>query len=352
MTQKFVACIFLSLFLLTIFAGVNVNSVSAIKRAMEWGYLNDNIKTYNLTRYNTEFSWEGTICTNVNSMFAGKGWSGSNSHGASTTRTNVYNELLTVGYPSNGVTTAATFWVGDFMPSITTPPTPFGYFGCYTSQSNSSNLYVWDYEIYQYATTYGASKNYFTFMWTCSNGGLYWLSSSGGYSAVQGIIFPVVSNSMPNWIPSNSNTYYGYRVNSTHIVGMPYAWTGTTGMSTNGYTNPSGSYTYIGWESSSPFMIDTPPSGSSSTNLQYLYFVYNFYNYALGYVTGYPEKINTSLNYAAEMTFGRNSSGNYYNFGTSVLNVGQWLNDPTFNQANNWFYCKLRVFGNGNTYIQ
>jgi len=342
----------LSLFLLTLFTGVNVNSANAAKIAMEWGHLNPALYNYNATRYSNELSWETTICTNVNSMFGGKGWSNSNSYGASTTRNNVYNVLDNVAYPSNGVTTAATFWVGDFShPSGVSPPSPYGYFGCYTDVPNA---YVIDYEIYNHATAYGSSKQHFTFMWTCSNGGLYW-GNNGAWQNISGVTWSASAPTNPP--PSNPNTQYGYNHlvgNSVYNrVGMPYAWTGTTGMSTNGYTSPSGSYTYIGWENNSPFMIDAPPAGSSSTGLQYLYFVYHFYNYALGYATGTPEKVKVSLDYAAEMTFGRISSSSYYTFGTSVLNVGQWSNDPYFpGFANYWFYCKMRVLGNGNMYIQ
>jgi hypothetical protein len=148
----------------------------------------------------------------------------------------------------------------------------------------------------------------------------------------------------------SSSNKYGYNVDSSHIVGMPYAWTGRTDMSLDGYANPSGSYTFIGWENNSPFMIDTPPSGYTSTNLSYIFFVYYFYRYALGYDNyGTHGTINESLDYAARMTFGKISGYTDYTFGSSVLNVGQWMNNQDFPSfANLWFYCKLRVFGKGN----
>jgi len=327
MAQKIVACLILSFFALTIFTGISVDSANATKIAMEWGHLNYNLYVNNQTRFNNERAWETTICANVNSMFAGRGWSSSNSYGNPTTPINVYNVLNNVANPSNGVTTAATFWVGDYYPSMSALPTPYGQLGCYTSVNGS---YVWDHEIYSRTTANGAraSKQHFTLMWTCANGGLYWRSAQGGYNVIMGITFPIVQSTKPTGTPNtNTNTFYGHSVSSTNsIVGMPYAWTGTTGMSLNGYSSPSGSYTYIGWECNSPFMIDTPPAGASSTNLQYLYFVYNFYNYALGYVTGSHETVNNSLNYAAETTFGVRTGNTYYNFGTSVLNTGQWLN--------------------------
>ncbi|MCL1977899.1 MAG: hypothetical protein FWG55_07370 [Candidatus Bathyarchaeota archaeon] len=338
---------------MTTFIGVNVEPVNAAKTAREWGHLNPNLYSVNPTRYNNELSWETTICNNVNSMLAGKGWSSINSYGTSTYPAGVYGALDATLNPSSYIPYATNFWVGDYFPSMSANPTPYGYLGCYTSVTGS---YVWDYEVYNHATAYGtqASKNYFTFIWTCANGGIYWFSSSGGYYVIDGITFPVIQSTKPTITPPvNTNTYYGYRVDSTHIVGMPYAWTGTTGMSLNGYNNPSGDYTYIDWGCNSPFMIDQPPAGSSSINLQYLYFVYNFYNYALGYVTGSLETINNSLDYAAKATFGKQSGGADYTFGTSVLNVGQWMNEPNFpSSVNYWFYCRMRVFGNGAKTIQ
>jgi hypothetical protein len=347
LAKKVVVCILLSLFL-ALFSGITVNSATASKVAMQWGHLNYQLQTYNLTRFNNELSWENTICSSVNSMFSSS-WLHANSYGSSTTPTNVYNVLDNVANPSNGVTWSTTFWVGDFTHPWGNPvPLPFGYFGCFTNVTNS---YVWDYEIYPRTTAYGASKQYFTFMWTCANGGLYWnpigglpgYNSTGGFYDVSGIITPVVSSTKPTWVPTNLNNIYG-RSSGSSIVGMPYAWAGTLGMSINGYSSTSGSYTYIGWENSSPFMIDTPPAGSTSTNLQYLYFVYYFYRSALGIETGTPQTITDSLNRAAELTFGSN-----YSFGTSILNTGQWFNEPNFpGFEDKWFYCRLRVYGNGN----
>jgi hypothetical protein len=124
---------------------------------------------------------------------------------------------------------------------------------------------------------------------------------------------------------------------------MPYAWTGDITMSLDGYSNPSGNYTFIGWENTSPFMDDVPPDGYTSEYLEYSFFIYYFYSYVTGQVTGFHETINDSLDYAARMAFGRESSGKVYTFGSSILNVGQWKND----REDYWFYCRLRVLGNG-----
>jgi hypothetical protein len=130
---------------------------------------------------------------------------------------------------------------------------------------------------------------------------------------------------------------------------MPYAWTGTTGMSTNGYSSTSGSYTYMGWENNSPFMGDKPPVGSTSTSYEYLFFVYYFYWYALGHGTnGVHQTVKASLDYAAKMTFGKvPGTSNDYNFNSSILDVGQWKSE-IHSGTTYWFYCKMRVFGKGN----
>jgi len=328
--------------MLTLFVSIDIRPADATKISMTWGNL-DNLG--NNPFNSTECYREETICNNINNMFSSS-WTHNNGYGGYTTPSNVYFTLDYVANPSNNVDWSTAFWVGDFThPYGNTVPAPYGYFGCFT---NTTYSYVWDYDIYNSATSNGvrSSKNYFTFMWTCANGGLYWSTPQGAYSVILGIIFPYTQTSMPAGVPVNTNTYYGYRVNSSHIVGMPYAWTGTTSMSTNGYTNPSGSYAYMGWENTSPFMGDKPPAGSSTTSYEYLFFVYYFYSYATGQVTGYHETINDSLDYAARMTFGKDSSNNEYTFSTSILNKGQWRAT-----GNNWFYCRMRVFGNGNVIL-
>jgi hypothetical protein len=55
------------------------------------------------------------------------------------------------------------------------------------------------------------------------------------------------------------------------------------------------------------------------------------------------------LDYFREVTKMIISGYTDYTFGSSVLNVGQWMNNQDFpGFANLWFYCKLRVFGKGN----
>ncbi len=334
--KKIVVCILVSLLLLTTFMSVfAVESANATQVAMTWGHLVD----YDPDRPANEELFEETICSWVDYMFTG-GWSHQNAYNELTTDENVATVLEYTSNPGNGVTWSTTWWVGDFLhPGPTTPP-PYGHFACdgYPDSYND----IWDNsDVYQYATYFGTqpSKQYFTFMWTCANGGLYWTNLNGGWQNISGVTWWASS---PQGSPNNPNIVYGYydHVNMTGAVGMPFAWTARTDMSTNGYVDPSGSYAFIGWENISPFMSNTPPAGWTSTNLQYIYFAYYFYYKLLGWAdSGVHQTIIDSLNYAAYEAF-----GNTYNFGNSILNMGKWTEKP----ADYWWWCKMRLLGNGN----
>jgi len=361
LANKFGVYLLITALLLTSFIIIDVKPVSAKKLSATWGNLNNLNYANGTSRYNsTEYVREQTVSNQIYDMFpstsGSNGWERLNNYaggtvsGGGTTTTNVYNVLDIVANPSYNFDWSTNWWVGDFNhPSAPNSPSPYGYFGCFTNVTNS---YVFDYEIYNHATSYGNSKNYFTFMWTCGNGGLYW-GNNGAWQNISGVTWPAPTPTNPP--PSNPNTQYGYN----HLVmigpnigynsvGMPYAWTGTTGMNINGYSSTSGSYTYIGWENTSPFMGDKPPAINSSTSLEYLFFVYYFYRCALGYENnGAHQTIRDSLDYAAKMGFGKVSGTNTdYNFNSSILNTGQWMNSQDF--PNYWFYCKLRVLGKGN----
>lgn len=159
-------------------------------------------------------------------------------------------------------------------------------------------------------------------------------------------------------IPTNTNEYYGYWDSQyfTGCVGMPYAWTGITkdqygpGLSVPAYGNSSAydDYCYLGFEVSSPFLQNTPPSGWTSTNYQYGYFAYYFYRYALGLDNnGAHATIADSLDYAARMTFGNDIRHNNdpYTFGNSILNNGYWFY-TSLDGMEGWWYWRMRTFGN------
>ena len=103
---------------------------------------------------------------------------------------------------------------------------------------------------------YGGSKERFTMIWTCSNAALMDRDSDG------------------------IGDTYGYDDPlGTGAVGMPYAWTSTTGMSQNGYTNPdSSNYCYIGFENLSRDLTYNVEFGMYGHNNGD--FVRNFYQHA------------------------------------------------------------------------
>ena len=361
MMKKVTACILSVLFLLSAFTAIDITSTTAKNVSITWGEQNPLLENIDKELYRKESLKNQKVCKAIDIMFSNKAsWLHADSYGHYTQPEFVYQSLDNVANPYNGVDFAAVFWLGDFNHPFAnrTNPAPYGYHGCYTNTtiadvSVPDEAFIWDYKVYDHVTAYGNSKNYFTFMWTCANGGTYWspkswtssypYSLAGGYYDVLGIISPVRSSVMPNWTPVNLNALYGYRVNSSHVIGMPYAWTGGSSMNLDGYSNPQGDYTFIGWENTSPSMGEMPPEGYTSEYLEYSFFVYYFYSYATGQITGFHESINDSLDYASRMAFGRDDTGKVYTFKTSILNVGQWKND----REDYWFYCRLRVFGNG-----
>lgn len=122
---------------------------------------------------------------------------------------------------------------------------------------------------------------------------------------------------------------------------MPFGWTGTTSMSTDGYDSADGSYCYIGWENISPFMIN--PTGYNGKS--YKHFPYDFYRYALGIDNGHTHHtINQSLDYASSIVCGYG-----YDFDDTTLYNGYWqYHDADGDDYDGWWYCRMRVFGNGN----
>jgi hypothetical protein len=331
--KKVVIYIFAPLLLLTLFMSMfAVESVSATQVAREWGHLIDS----DPDRPTNEYLYEETICSQVDDKFSDGYWDRLSNYDESTTDENVAALLEWTSSPYYDVTWSTTWWVGDFLHPGSAIPPPYGHFLC-DGHPDSTND-IWDSaDVYQYATYFGtqASKQYFTFMWTCANGGLYWTNLNGGWQNISGVTWWAT---YPQGTPNNPNTVYGYYdyVYQTSAVGMPFAWTARNDMSLNGYTNPSGSYAYIGWENTSPYMANTPPGGY----YQYIYFVYWFYNHLLGWDdNGEHQTISDSLDYAAGLVFGYGTT-----FPNSVLSTGQWVEKP----ADYWFWCKMRLLGNGN----
>ncbi len=321
--------------------------------AMEYGHLNNGIYPPDPD----EVYWESLVCEQIDSYFPSS-WGHQNAYWTDTTQTNVLQTLQYIQNPDNHITWATTWWVGDYHggSSPYTPP-PYGHYYFYGDDGSYNDIL--DTDIWQYSNHYHyfnppyydywvsePSKQYFTFIWTCANGGCYWNDPSGGWQpTIPGVTWPDTnynSSVEPPYIPTNPKTVYGYfdTAYGTGELGMPLAWTGNSEMCLDGITDPSGSYCYIGFENSSPFLKNTPTPGWTSTGFQYGYFSNYFYRYALGHDNGgVHATIKQSLDYAAWKTFGYRY-GLPYNFENSVLNQGYW------DYNNGWWYCKMRVFGN------
>jgi hypothetical protein len=310
-----------------------VNTVNATNVASEWGHLNP-------VGYDpSEYQWESMVTGTINSDFPSATWNNVNYYWASTTQTLVDQRLQFIQNPITNAW-ATTWWVGDFHGSYNPPyPTHYEFYG---DQGDD----IWDSNIFTNANSVTQSKSYFNFIWTCTNGGLYWPNQ------IQGITYPPFPPSPypPARPPVNTNTQYGYVDDDygTGVVGMPYAWTGTTSMNLDGYTSISGSYCYIGFENESPFLKDVPSIEWSSTRSEYGYFAYYFYRYALGIDNfGTHGNIHDSLDYAAKMTFGHDLNNVEFNFGRSVLNNGYWYQSFDPPPMGGWWFCRMRVLGNG-----
>lgn len=236
-------------------------------------------------------------CSNISSLINGRtGWTGYNYYDGSTTSDNVYYFSDTVR-SSPYVSFLATFHVGDMYPEIRSGTRHYNYY-----DSSGDGNGIEDTDLYSHT----GSKHYFTFIWTCANGDLF--------------INPITSQ-----------LCYGYddTQNYSGVVGMPYAWTKTTGMQ-NGYDNPSGSFTYISFENVSKALSDS----SEFIYKNYGEFLKCFYHHAIVD----HQSINAALDSAMDdMGTWRDS------FDDSELYTGYnvWVNGIEYQ-------CKMRVYGNGN----
>jgi hypothetical protein len=292
---------------------------------------------------NTTELW---LCSQIYQMFYDDSPFGvQNAYGNLTTANNLQTVLQYCQWPYNYVDWATTWWVGDFAPDLTegSPPNHRGFYGY-----GAANIF--DYEVYAYANYVYLgwpyfwqnipSKQYFNFIWTCVNAGLYFYSD-GSTENVTGFT-TFVSGSKPTYTPTNPFTDYGALLVDEfidHIGGMPYGLTGTKDMSTNGYASPDyDSYCYIGFENISPWMVD-----EAYNDVEYKMFAYHFYRYALGVVDDTHHTIKQSLDYASNQVFGQAL------FSNTVLYSGEWkyMDFPDSNDKDGWWYCRMRVLGNG-----
>jgi len=218
----------------------------------------------------------------------------------------------------------ATFHVGHMFPYMYPyghyewpPEEPYpiwvidGYVRHYAYYADSGAYYgITDVSLYPHA----GAKHYFTMIWTCANGDLF------------------VN-------PLTGQLCYGYydSAHGTGWVGMPYAWTQTTGLDKTGYDPPIGSsnFCYIGFENMSKPVTESF-QGSATRN--YGNFIRRFYYHAVIN----QRSIKDALDYATlDMdVYGVNS------FGASELYNG-W---DKYEMGQTW-KCRMRVYGDGNNFL-
>jgi len=314
-------CMLLLLLFVTLW--VNVNSFPAVANGayhvgVTWGsqYGQDN---------STERAAHGYLCMDIREIFDDEypTWVANNFYGPDTFASYVYQTSDAVKN-SGSYDYLATFHVGHMFPFMFEYGhwewDPYygypywvtdGYVRHYAYYANSGEYYgIKDYAMY----THGGAKNYFTMIWTCTNADLF------------------LDTSNP---PDGIGDEYGYwdTEHGTGKVGMPYAWTQTTGLDKNGYVYPQNSdFCYIGFENMSKMVIE---HFEDSPTYNYADWILKFYHHA---VTN-QFNINYALTRATrDMNVGLNyfhSSGNdlYWGWEEEALGI-DWQ-------------CKMRVYGDG-----
>jgi hypothetical protein len=337
-TYSILAILLLSLTSFTLL--IAIEPVDGEIISMQWGQL----AAYEGSGYNeTEKSIADDVCEYINDLFEDDvwgSWSAVDAYWDYTDTEGIETCMVYENNASNGVSFVTNWWVGDFLCTGSSPG-PFGHFWFYGDDTN-----VTDTSIHENANYFDGSpvtsKQYFNFIWTCANGGIYWNSenSTGTYYNITGVFYGVNATFTPP--PVNNNTIYGIFDSNDDCVGMPLAWTNTSDMALNGFSSSSGSYTYIGFEANSPFMGDYLPGTSERTDN----FPIAFYYAALGYQDPYylHWDIDDSLDYASFDTYGTT-------FCSTDLYQGYWrhvkINEGGEDEMDLYFYCKMRVFGNG-----
>jgi hypothetical protein len=286
------------LLLSTLFASVlpviTLQNAKATNVSLEWGHMNHG--NYD----QDEREWEQYTCDYIDGRFDNAGYANQNAYWNLTTGTNVLN---TIDWCQNNYAWATNFLVGDYYGDLIQGTMHYHIYGDLTSgQWDNIN----DSLVYSHTT---GSRQYFTMVWTCVNGGCYWSDIYGN--------------------PGHSlYGFYDYW-NGTGAVGMPLAWTHNSGLSIYGYNaSDTGSYCYIGFENPSKPIKEY----CEGTDWNYFAFVAFFYFWAL-----YSPRhtIAQSLDYASNQVWGTN-----YEY--TLLNRGY---------DDQGYRCYLRVFGNSNIYL-
>ncbi|MEM2081737.1 MAG: hypothetical protein QW744_05660 [Candidatus Bathyarchaeia archaeon] len=281
------------------------------------------------SRYGQEYpevAEMGYLCMDIRGLFEQKypTWAANNFFGPDTYASNVYQCSDSVK-SSGSYDYLATFHVGHMFPYMYPyghyewppgAPGPIwvidGYVRHYAYYGDSGEYTgVIDFAMYPH----GGAKHYFTMIWTCTNGDLF-------------------------INPLTGQLCYGYydSAHGTGWVGMPYAWTQTTGLDKTGYDPPieSSNFCYIGFENMSK-LLTASFEGHPTNN--YGDFIRRFYYHALIN----QRSIKEALDYAtADMGVGMskfNAPGNDLYWGWDEYAQGQW------------WKCRMRVYGDGNNIL-
>jgi hypothetical protein len=261
--------------------------------AVQWGYMT--------IANTTEKNLQDALCDILNDMYP-ETYYHQDAYWDQTTGTNLYGSL---DWCQEYADWGTNFWVGDFYPSFITSQygsTLHHYFYGYNSDD------ILDYGVMQHANYQVSSNQYFNFIWTCACGGCYW---------------------DPGYVPGDS--LYGYNDfdNFTGTVGMPFGFTGTDGMSIDGYNQPdNGPYCYIGWQNTS-WNIGTYANSTNPYYTNFAFFIYFVYESLLN---GVNPSIADSLDYASDLMW-------QCDYGDSTLVTGYTSGE---------YCCHLCVLGNTN----
>ncbi|MFA5364994.1 MAG: hypothetical protein WC325_07450 [Candidatus Bathyarchaeia archaeon] len=327
-------CILVTLTIITISFMINVTNADIM--TLQWGHLAPNYYDED------EKDLEEYVCDYIYDLFDNDylgSWGPLNVWWTYTTDDVMEICMDWENNATHGVTFVANWWLGDYFADRSSQ-VPFGNFWFYGHDGN----HIEDTQVYGNATTWEgnpvSSKQYFNFIWTCSNGGLYWYTTQGSYDNISGIMYPISGDpgTPPVVTPTNTNDEYGF-FNNTITVGMPLAWTGISNMNIDGYTCTSGDYCYIGFECASPFMQNY----LNGTQVQAYNFPIAFYEFALGEENPlhFHRSTSASLDDASYETFG-------CYFSDSAFCNGYWIyTDLEGTEYDGWWYCRMRVLGNG-----
>lgn len=309
-----------------------IPSVSATGLSMQYGSLNTDPKFYNPD----ERDAESYVCATIYNYYDWWGWDAPpvNCYWDYTDASTV-SYLLDLQSTGTYADWVANWWVGDFHPSGSPDPGPYGHMWFYGIPNGED---IRDNSVYTQTTNGGTQSSYetFNFIWTCSNGGRYW-TGPGEWNTVNGITHSNIpeASPTPTFTPVNTNTMYGFIDDESPYleVGMPFAWTGRTDLRQDGYSNPDNTnYCYIGFEAPSLFMLNDLPE--SSPTKQAWQFATDFYYESLLYGYNAREGLDAASQYCYDC-----------DFDSTPLYSGYW-----FRAFGYWWFSRIRVLGNGNMY--